>query len=219
MKIKLVELKYELKEDLPKEYTKYLRGFFANKFSNTLFHQHTKEGNFRYKYPLIQYKIIDGKPVIFGINKGAELIISKFLDINSLSLNHKEYKKISSQLLTKEFDLEVNEGEIYEYQFEEPWLALNKKNYNKYIKMNTHEREKLLKRVLVGNFLSMASGLDWWVEEDINVENLKVDEVLVEYKRNKLLAFKGAFKSNICLPSNIGIGKGSSKGYGRIIRK
>ena len=48
-----------------------LRGFFATQFNEySLLHQHNAD-KLIYRYPLVQYKMIDGAP---GINDGAEVL-------------------------------------------------------------------------------------------------------------------------------------------------
>ena len=53
----------------------FLRGAVINMVGHTdvLFHDHNDTG-FRYSYPLIQYKIINGNAAIVAIDRGAEII-------------------------------------------------------------------------------------------------------------------------------------------------
>ena len=73
MNIKKVELIYDLGQDIPSNYGEKLRGYFANRFKEVLFHNHNEDGNFRYGYPLIQYKIIKNRPVIVGMSSIVEI--------------------------------------------------------------------------------------------------------------------------------------------------
>lgn len=215
MDIKLVELTYDLGEKIPSNYGSKLRGYFANRFENILFHNHDKNGKFRYSYPLVQYKIIDNKATLIGINKGAETIISKFLDIDEINLNGKVYLKPSAKLDVSNVKLKVVD-EVQTYEFLSPWIALNQKNYKKYI--TSKDKTDFLKRKLVGNILSFAKGIDWWIEKNIEICGADFEEVNVNYKNRNMLSFKGTFKTNMELPSNIGLGKSVSKGFGRIVR-
>lgn len=76
--IQLVTLKFDIEDDLSIRYGHKLRGFFANNFKEILFHNHYQDGTLRYGYPLIQYKIIDNKPFILGLNEGGDLIKEHF---------------------------------------------------------------------------------------------------------------------------------------------
>ena len=57
-------------DEIPK-----LRGAILSKIESPdiLFHNHKGDG-LRYKYPLIQYKVIDGKAVVLCINEGVSQI-------------------------------------------------------------------------------------------------------------------------------------------------
>jgi len=51
-----------------------LRGFFATSFNEyALLHQHVTD-KLIYRYPLIQYKMLQGSPLVLGINEGAEVL-------------------------------------------------------------------------------------------------------------------------------------------------
>ena len=214
MNLKIVELKYELQDEIPKNYGSKLRGYFANRFENVLFHNHDKNGNFRYAYPLIQYKIINSKPILIGINKGSELIVNNFLDINEIDLGGNIYSNPSAKLKVNNQEVKVDKNK-YTYEFTSPWMALNQKNHKRYLK--TDNKEEFLKKKLIGNLLSFAKGIDWWVEKDIRVYKMNLRETKVNYKNRKMIAFKGKFHTNMKLPNNIGLGKSVSKGFGNII--
>ena len=215
MKLKIIELKYELEDEIPSDYGSKLRGYFANRFEEVLFHNHDKNGNFRYAYPLIQYKIINNKPILIGINKGSDLLVENFLDINEINLVGKVYENPDAKLKVKNKEVKVDK-KFHRYEFSSPWMALNQKNYKKYLK--TDNKEEFLKRKLIGNLLSFAKGIDWWVEKDIQIDKLNLRETKVNYKNRKMIAFKGVFHTNMKLPSNIGLGKSVSKGFGNIIK-
>ena len=217
MNVKKVELVYNLDQDIPLNYGEKLRGFFANKFEEILFHNHSENGNFRYGYPLIQYKIIKNKPVIVGINEGAELIVKHFLDIDNIRLGNKIFIHPSANLEIENENLMVSEIEKFEYEFQSPWLGLNQHNFVKYLKIEN--KKEFLEKKLVGNILSFAKGINWWLDKKVYIENFEFTECEVNYKDKKLTGFKGKFVSNVMLPNNIGLGKSVSKGFGRIIRK
>jgi len=220
MKIKKAVLEYDIEDNLPLSYGSKLRGFFANKFDNVLFHHHKKDGGFKYQYPLIQYKIIKGNPVVVAMGKGCEIVSKHFLDIEKLKLEDKIYKLPTGRLKVDQINLEVKENYNmfpYSYDFYSPWMALNQKNYNKYVNelKNEKEKRKYLSKILTGNILSFAKGINWWVENEIVVMP-ELEEITVNFKNNKMLGFKGRFYSNISLPEYIGLGKSTSRGFGTI---
>lgn len=222
MELKKVTLEYDLKDNLPLSYGHKLRGFFANEFDHVLFHNHKKDGSLRYQYPLIQYKIVDDNPVIVALKNGCEIVSKHFLDIDRLNLNGKIYKQPSGKLSVDNIKLEIKsdyEMFPYSYEFISPWMSLSQSNYSKYKEINEDkERRKFLSGILIGNILSFAKGIDWWVDDKIVVMP-DLEEIIVNFKGNKMIAFTGKFYSNIFLPEYIGLGKSTSRGFGTIKRK
>lgn len=134
--VKQAILKFDLSDKLPLRYGHKLRGFFANRFEEVLFHNHKEDGSYRYAYPLIQYKIIAGLPTIIGLEEGANLITNKFLDIEKLVLAGEEYIEPEGRLEIVDQELEVVTDIAmpkFEYQFYAPWVGLNQRNYKRYI--------------------------------------------------------------------------------------
>ena len=96
------------------------------------------------------------------------------------------------------------------------WQPLNTKNYEQYQSTDSLiEKIKILERVLTGNILSFLKGVDIHIEEqiDIHITNI-TGQRPTNYKGIKLIVFDIEFKTNLCLPQYIGIGKNASIGYG-----
>jgi len=69
-----------------------LRGFFATKFNEyTLLHQHHTD-RLIYRYPLVQYKIIDSTPTVIGINEGVEVLKEIYDQYDEINLNGSVYE-------------------------------------------------------------------------------------------------------------------------------
>jgi len=220
--IKKAILKFNIEDDLSLRYGHKLRGFFANRFEDVLFHNHKENGNYRYAYPLIQYKIIEGKPSVIALEEGAELVIKNFLDIDKLKLIDKEYTQPESRLEVVDENLDVSpkdEGLKFKYKLLSPWLGLNQKNHRKYLKLVRDSSEgkqlEFLKRILIGNILTFAKGVDWWIEDEIIVVP-QLKAIDIQFKNQKMLGFVGEFYSNVCLPDYIGLGKSTARGFGMV---
>jgi len=68
-----------------------LRGFFATSFNEyALLHQHTAD-KLIYKYPLIQYKMLQGKPMVLGINEGAEVLKEIYDKFDEIKIGESKY--------------------------------------------------------------------------------------------------------------------------------
>ena len=82
------------RQDTPK-----IRGYIAAEFPEYIeLHHHSDQG-FIYRYPLIQYKTINQRPMLIGIRKGAEILINIESDIKKLDIDGEVqniYQKISN---------------------------------------------------------------------------------------------------------------------------
>lgn len=198
--------------DIPK-----IRGYLANKFPQYLeLHNHLGNDKFKYGYPVIQYKSIGGVPNIIAINDASKILIDIFFDVKEIDMKDKVMSILEKGYVLKTKELGVEDG-LVEYEFLTPWMALNQENYDKYARSPEDERAGILKKVLVGNVLSMAKGLDCWVDKPIEAM-IKLRPVEVKYKDRKMVGFKGRFMTNFAIPDYLGLGKSVSRGFGTVVR-
>ncbi len=197
-----------------------LRGYFGNLFRehSPLLHNHLEDGTFVFRYPLVQYKVINKTPYLVGLGEGAELLASLFLQVKELRLEGKNYllhtKKIQSLL----WQPKVGQ-DLYSYDFRTLWMALNRKNYLVYLRENETDRKQHLTGILIGNILSFLKGINVHLRPDQRLlAQLRIDQHQTQFKDQKMLAFSGQFTANILLPDFIGLGKAVSRGYGAIQR-
>ena len=81
---------------------------------------------------------------------------------------------------------------LNQYKFVTPWMALNQSNYYKYIRCDEQKKTELLKKVLIGNLLSMSKTLEYHVDQVISVM-LQVEPINVNFKNQKCLLLKDHF--------------------------
>ena len=209
MSIKYKDLKLEQREAVK------IRGYFANEFESIEAMHNHKQNNFIYKYPSIQYKVIDNNPMILGIEQGVDIL-------NKNNIPFIEQIKISEEIVSVN-DIEINYSKQYfgisesyiEYEFLSPWIALNQNNIKSYIENDYEGKMETLTRILIGNILSCSKSLGYTVENEISV-GLDIYETSINFKNKKMRAFKGKFITNFEMPDYIGLGKSCSKGYGTI---
>ncbi|MCK4664337.1 MAG: hypothetical protein KAT68_15820 [Bacteroidales bacterium] len=196
-----------------------LRGYFGNLFKehSSLLHNHLQDGTNNYKYPLVQYKVVNKIPYIIGINEGGKLLVELFLKIKELNIENEVYpvnaKNISNQIIEL-----IDTTELFEYRFETLWMGLNQQNFNKYLKINIYERKKMLQNILIGNILSFYKGISYTINQQILIK-LDFIEHKTNFKNKEMFAFGGNFICNAILPDYIGLGKAVSRGFGCIIKK
>ena len=202
--------------NIKKSEARLFRGYFGNKFKDIdQMHNHIDEKQVIYRYPLIQYKVIDRNPFLLGIESGADILKDRqiFLEdemiIGNKKLISNEQKIESEKYLFGESD------NIIKYKFVTPWMCLNQSNISKYNKLDDIEKEDFLKRMLIGNILSLSKGLKYTVEKEIKVR-LNVKEEVLHFKGNKMAGFIGEFYVNFEIPDYMALGKGISRGFGTI---
>ena len=205
-----------LRTDKPvKEDASKLRGYIGNKFPDeVLLHHHIGKETL-YTYPRVQYKIIEGTPIIVGIMEGANVVKKIMDDIEELILEKKKYEVKSIQINQLKEEFGKTRKKI-KYKFLTHWLALNQDNYEKYRSLKDwKKRKELLNNILAGNILSICKSLGYEIIGKIYAHSLLYQNI-VEYKAIPHTGFMGEFKINFILPDFIGIGKGASQGFGTI---
>ena len=213
VKISLIQFYPEKKlqiNDIP-----LFRGYLAQLFrENDLVHNHDPEsGKYRYRYPQIQYKILDGIPTVVAINNKAIEVAKKMIcQIRQLKIGRQWVKLTRITMKTKNAQLGSCQ-EPRKYQMVSPWIGLNTKNYLSYRDMNEQERDDLLSRCLIGNFLSICKYLGHNITDRLQVK-LDIIPQSVYLKKEHMIGFTGTFESNFYLPDYLGLGRCSSRGYG-----
>lgn len=199
---------------------KDLRGAVASLYpEERLLHQHCEDGKVDYNYPLIQYKIINGKCLLVGFKEGAELLTKIDLVAKILSLGEQNYTIFAKELELHYILIEITDT-LQQYQFLTPWLATNEDNHKKYIEFRTwKEKKELLGKILVGNIISMSKGLGYTVPAPIQANIINLKEVKTSLKGTPMLGFLGTFSVNFEIPDYWGIGKSVSRGFGTVVKK
>ena len=215
-KINIVKVKYN---DIDMNYNDgaKLRGFFGTKFIDVdYFHNHSKEGII-YRYPLIQYKVIDKKPTIVLLKKACD-IAYRYNAVDKIIIGEDE-------LISEDILVEIKKAcfgvskEIKKYKFVTPWIGLNQNNIGKYRKLaGSDEKLEFLENIVKGNILSLSKGMEYRVNEriDVKINRESIEEKKVYFKKKKLMAYQFEFHTNFVIPDDIGIGKACSRGFGSI---
>lgn len=186
----------------------------TTKGKNNLFHNHGPEGNI-YRYPKIQYKVIDDNASLLCVEEGIEGIQDFFSNTDwKLQIEH-EKKEIKVE------NIKVHQHRVavwdswFDYKIYN-WLPLNQDNYIKFKALeDLTGRISFLEKIMLANILSFLQGIDLYVDEKIEIKIKSMQsERLMNYKEQQMQAFTLIFRTNVSLPNYIGLGKGSSIGFG-----
>jgi hypothetical protein len=215
MNLKILRLTLHSDAPMRGDATK-LRGFFATSFNEyALLHQHVTD-KLIYKYPLIQYKMLQGSPLVLGINGGAEVLKEIYDKFDEIKLGESKYSIMERGVTLRNEDFGCSE-EIHSYMFAAPWLALSQENYPKYRDASWEERADLLRRILVGNILSASKGLEYAAKEHIRLDVGRMQDEICLLKGMKVTGIRGEFTASFAIPDHMGLGKSVSRGYGAVI--
>jgi len=196
-----------------------LRGYFGDLFKehSSLLHNHLESGENNYRYPLVQYKVVKNIPMLVGINQGGELLTSLFLKIKELNINGQIYPVYHKNIENRISEIKVID-DLIQYNFKTLWMGLNQKNYKTYSLSSKEDKNKLLKKIMIGNILSFFKGIDFFTDKKIML-TLNYKEKETKFKDKTMIAFTGGFTTNAYLPDYIGLGKAVSRGFGVITKK
>ncbi|MBU4319606.1 MAG: hypothetical protein KJ739_00740 [Nitrospinae bacterium] len=217
--IKSIELWLGTDSGISSNDAEKIRGYIGRKFIDDSFlHHHTENNKLIYRYPIVQYKIIDGNPLLIGIKGGVDSLWKVFDNMSELNLDNITHEIFDKKSLLKQVHIGVLDGQST-YSFLTPWLALNEKNYEKYQKLGGwHKRKELLEKILIGNIISMSKSLGYTVPEPIHADISTMKEVQTTLKATPMLGFLGMFSVNFEIPDYWGIGKSVSRGFGTVKR-
>ena len=200
---------------LPSEVTLF-RGAVLSKVPKEfiLFHNHDGSG-FRLAYPLIQYKSISGHAAITCVGEGTSEIGAFFSNADfDVCIGERRERLEVQNVWAKQWLLQTWSDE-FTYSIRR-WLPLNKKNYELFKGLDgVVERTELLERILVGNILSMSNGLGRYMDSRVTCKIVDISNTrMYRFKEVSLMGYDIEFKSNVYFPDMIGLGKGTSVGFG-----
>lgn len=217
MKIRYAIGKFKINNKIKFQDIEKLRGNIINKFSNIpITHNHYENGKSIYRFPEIQYKIINNKLSMMFFNDNIDLILNVYNNINYLKVGDKLYNDIEKDFEIKEFDIKYLRDEFIEYEFISNYLPFNQINYKKFLK-----NEYSLEQAIANNILEFLSGIKIRLKENEKIIVNDLENIISKSIKNKninFMGFKLKFKTNMDLPNYISLGKRKSIGFGVIKR-
>jgi hypothetical protein len=185
--------------------------------SSNLFHNHDDVNKVIYRYPLIQYKTFRKCASILTLQEGAEVVHHLFQKgIQNINMGQWNDAPYIQDMVALSYQVAIwNNKRVYQIR---NWLAFSSENFKVYQKIPYQsERIEFLEKILLGNVISFAGGINWTVEKEISLKIREIqEERWITYKGVKMLAFSLQFDTNVSMPDFIGLGRGVSVGFGVI---
>lgn len=203
--------------------------FESANISTELFHNHIEQPrtddttNRYFHYPLIQYKIRRRHAEIMGIGKGAQALqlwlslIGDTIWIKeeeyTFQIHHHHHDRWIPKLFDKTYPYRLNK-----------WLAFNPKNFDSWKQTpRLTDKAMILDKLIWGHIFHLVEGL----ELDIDRKQLQLFVSTIDWMGFKdcygiqKQALDITFYTNLNLPEEIGLGQGTTLGFGKVqsIRK
>jgi hypothetical protein len=219
MNVKILKLVLNTENNLKRSDAEKIRGYLGNIFwDDSAAHQHNQAGGLLYRYPRVQYKVIDGLFYLIGFEDGFSIVEKTFKNLKSINISGTWEEILHKGLASYTSNFSVSKEYIF-YRVITPWLALNAKNYKIYQEIQTSsDKKNFLERILTGNILSISKSLGYTASEhiDAKIKNIKI--IKTELKGTTMVSFICSFFVNFEIPDYWGIGKSVSRGFGAIVR-
>lgn len=190
------------------------RGAIASRFPDDPdFHGHVSGGVLR-RYPPVQYRATRRGLCVLALGESAERLIEHPWAGTRLRIGPGEAEVV--EVCWEPVGGEIGAAErLLRYRFVSPWIALNQENHASWVAMDEAERRYELDRILIGNLLSLASGIGVRIEGQIYAAAApEGGSVPCRVKGVLLRGFRGGFVTNLELPDHLALGKSVSLGYG-----
>lgn len=174
------------------------------------------------RYPLIQYRIVNGHAAILALNQGVEALKS-FLntDTHTVEIAGSDFDlQVIEKTEEKNINITLLAAEEMKMYTLKTWLPLaNPQDYLNFTTnklMSDIEKTLRLQEKLTNHLVEFFKAVQWrGAVHKIKVKILdKSTPYIVQAADNKMMAYNITFACNINLPANIGLGKLKSKGFG-----
>lgn len=192
-----------------------LRGFFAKKLAEYTELHRDEAGTFIYRYPVLQYKMIDNIPTAIGINEGAHVLKQISGEHPEIRLGTETCKITGHSAAIREEAFGIADT-IRPYEFATPWLPFSQENYRRFYKLKGKEdRDGFVRKILVQNISSLSKSLGYDIPAQITcTTNLHFQKERQDGVSD--MAFTGKFQVNFLIPDYLGIGRSVSHGFGAV---
>lgn len=184
--------------------------------NDPLYHNHKEDDGFQFRYPRIQYKVLDGDPALVGIDDGAVSLESLFPLGEMFKFQvGRELRKYTVKQKDPGYFLAVEEFTgVFQFSITN-WIPFNRVNYYSWHQLRgLAQKVSFLDDILVGNILSFYKDLGVFFARGIHAQILDMVQRNATYKGINMVTFNLKIETDVALPAHFGIGKGVSHGFG-----
>jgi hypothetical protein len=184
-------------------------------YEEDLFHNHLKDGKVIYRYPLIQYRSVQGKAVVVALNEGIEPLL-KWLSgsFGRLYWNEKWHDFTATISLTGHTLIMFKQPEAFMLS---QWLPFRTEKFSEWLSLNSlSEQHKFLEKLLISHILNnFCNAINWELPKgQLVIQIIRFKEKKLPFKGKIFTGFDLDFSCNLLLPDGIGLGQKASHGFG-----
>lgn len=175
----------------------------------------TLQDRYQYRLPLIYYRVQDRKATIFAMGQGVDALRRWLLTRDSaFQIGGRTVDLLIEGMQEKIHPLGL-QTEMRCYRLMD-YLPLNQDNYAQWRKEKAlRARVALLDRCLAGHLVNFAHGIDWRIPGRFEAELVTIREMrAVRHHGIQHLAFNLLVQTNLVLPPQIALGRGTAFGFG-----
>lgn len=172
-------------------------------------------GRFIHQYPVVQYRDVDGVPMVIGVNEGAA-VLSAAGDTIEVGAETFQVQGRDEQVREEAFG--VSE-EMLSYEFVTPWLALNQEQARTFYTLKGKpRRDGFLQKILLKQIGSLARAVGYTIAGPVSITTN------LHFQKDRLggagaILFTGTFSVNFCIPDLLGLGRSVPEGFGAVRRR
>lgn len=192
-----------------------LRGYYAAAYGHSEAFSRFLELSRAYRYPRLQYKVVDGLGVIMGFGEAAE-VLAGLPYPESLHLGRQDFA-------VSDVNSDRGQGSwgfcesTKEYRWLTPWLILDEEGLAKYFRLKSpHAQKFFLEGLLISNLLAISKELGCRVAGQITAEIKELKQITIEIHGGHTMGFGGSFAANMEIPDFFGLGRSVARGYGTV---
>jgi hypothetical protein len=194
-----------------------IRSFLNKKITAySAVHQNNTTG-FIHRYPVLQCKQLKRDLIAIGISQGAGCLCRIAHDETILGFGESTCRITASDPAIRAETFGIADT-VFTYEFLTPWLALNQQHAKKFYDLKGKpQRDVFMQKLLTSQLTSLAKSLDYDMISQVCCE-AKVRFRRERINRENVMVFVGKFRTNLCIPDYLGIGRSVTQGYGTIKR-
>ncbi|MDI6739986.1 MAG: CRISPR-associated endonuclease Cas6 [Candidatus Edwardsbacteria bacterium] len=194
-----------------------LRGFYGAHYRENPGMKAFLDKSHTFRYPAMQYKVIEGEGMVVGFGEGATVLQSLPFP-ETLRLGSEDLPLVSARSGNEQAQWGLAERKI-KYRVLTPWIGMDEQDTAKYFRLKNPDVQKyFLSGLLIGSIVTASKLLNYRIPGMINAEFLELKPITVEPYGKPQLGFKGTMAVNFVLPDYFGVGKSIAQGYGAVKR-